>query len=208
MAMKNCYIHPNALVETIDIGEGTRIWAFAHVMRDVSIGQNCNIGDHAFLESGVVVGNGVTIKNNAMLWKGVELADYVFVGPGVIFTNDLYPRSPRLPDAQDRYLAEKQWLMKTFVEEGVTIGANSTIICGILLGRYCTVAAGSVVTKDVPSFSLVAGNPARIIGAVNKEGRVLKQKGEEWVHVSTGNRYRLVQGEMRPIVKKNKKGRE
>jgi len=168
--MSDTYIHKTALVETDQIGADTKIWAFAHVMADVVVGKDCNIGDHVFIESGAVIGDGVTIKNNALIWKGVHVADYVFIGPNVVFTNDLRPRSPRMPLMKDKDLQESDWLVETFIEEGVSIGANATILPGIRLGKYCMVGAGSVVTKDVPPFTLVVGNPARPIGRVNEMG--------------------------------------
>ncbi len=168
--MSEIFIHEKALVETSAIGEGTRIWAFAHVMDGAIIGSECNIGDHAFIESGATIGKGVTIKNNALIWKGVQIADYVFIGPNVVFTNDVRPRSPRMPLMKEKQLTESDWLVETFVEEGASIGANATIVAGVTLGRYCMVGAGSVVTKDVDPFALVVGNPARVIGKVNKYG--------------------------------------
>lgn len=165
------YIHPKALVETDQIGDDTKIWAFAHVMAGAEIGKDCNIGDHAFIEDGATVGNGVTIKNNALIWKGVCIADYVFVGPNVVFTNDMRPRSPRMPLMKEKALSESDWLVETVVEEGASIGANVTILPGIRLGKYCMVGAGSVVTKDVEPFALVAGNPARVIGRVDESGK-------------------------------------
>jgi acetyltransferase-like isoleucine patch superfamily enzyme len=158
------------LVETDAIGTGTKIWAFAHVMPGVKIGTDCNIGDHAFIETGATIGNGVTIKNNALIWKGVHIADYAFIGPNVVFTNDRRPRSPRMPLMKQKGLCEKDWLVETFVEEGASIGANATILPGVRLGKYCMVGAGSVVTKDVAPFTLVAGNPARATGKLDEAG--------------------------------------
>lgn len=168
--MSDIFIHEKALVETDQIGSGTRIWAFAHVMSGAVIGKECNIGDHAFIEAGVRIGNGVTIKNNALIWKGVQIADYVFIGPNVVFTNDLRPRSPRMPLMKAQGLSESDWLAETFVEEGASVGANATIVAGVTLGRYCMVGAGSVVTKDVEPFALVVGNPARRVGYVDHLG--------------------------------------
>lgn len=164
------FIHPQALVETDAIGDDTKIWAFAHVMPGAVIGADCNIGDHAFIETGATVGNGVTIKNNVLIWKGVHIADYAFIGPNVVFTNDRRPRSPRMPLMKQKALSEKDWLVETFVEEGASIGAHATILPGVRLGRYCMVGAGSVVTKDIAPFTLVAGNPARVIGRVDEAG--------------------------------------
>jgi acetyltransferase-like isoleucine patch superfamily enzyme len=144
------FIHQNALVETDRIGEGTRIWAFAHVQAGVTIGSNCNIGDHAFVERGVTLGNNVTIKNGVCIWEHVEVADNVFLGPNVVLTNDLTPRS-RAAD----------WIpVQTHIEEGVSVGANATIVCGIRLGRRALIGAGAVVTRDVRPYELVYGNPA------------------------------------------------
>jgi acetyltransferase-like isoleucine patch superfamily enzyme len=163
-------IHPKALVESDQVGDDTKIWAFAHVMAGAVIGADCNIGDQAFIETGATVGNGVTIKNNVLIWKGVRIADYAFIGPNVVFTNDLRPRSPRMPLMKEKALAEADWLVETVVEEGASIGANATILPGVRLGKYCMVGAGSVVTKDVEPFSLVVGNPAVQIGFVSQAG--------------------------------------
>jgi UDP-2-acetamido-3-amino-2,3-dideoxy-glucuronate N-acetyltransferase len=168
--LNEVYIHPMALVESEQIGEDTKIWAFAHVMADAVVGKDCNIGDHAFIESGVKVGNGVTVKNNAMLWNGVHIADYVFIGPNVVFTNDLRPRSSRMPAMKDQSLKETEWLVETHIETGASIGANATVVAGVTLGEYCMIGAGSVVTKNVEAFTLVLGNPARVVGRVNKLG--------------------------------------
>ena len=170
--MNQPFIHPNALVETQQIGEGTRIWAFAHVLKGVQIGANCNIGDHCFIESGVRIGDNVTIKNDNKLWEGVTIEDGVFIGPGVFFTNDMYPRSPRLPAVQARY-STKQWLLPTCVKEGASLGAGSIIIAGVTIGKYAMVGAGALVTKNVPDHALVIGNPARIRGWVCECGQPL-----------------------------------
>lgn len=163
------FFHPTALVESDSIGAGTRIWAFAHVLPGAVVGRDCQICDHVFIEDGARVGDGVTIKNGVMVWKGVNLGDSVFVGPGVVFTNDPRPRSPRGPAGCVR--EENDRLVETRVEKGASIGANATILPGVRLGEYCMVAAGSVVTRDVPPFALVAGNPARIVGTVDEAGR-------------------------------------
>lgn len=145
--------HPQSLVESSDIGSNTRIWAFAHVLPDVTIGRNCNICDHAYLESGVVIGDNVTIKNSAFLPRGVTVEDNAFIGPGAVFTNDRYPRSRQPMD-----------LLLTRVGAGASIGANCTIVCGVHIGPGAMIGAGSVVTHDIPPSTLARGNPARACG--------------------------------------------
>ena len=171
--MKDLFIHPQALVESEDIGAGTRIWAFAHVMAGAHIGKNCNIGDHCFIESGASIGDNSTVKNGSMVWEGVSLADGVFVGPGVVFTNDLHPRSPRLPEVGSRYGEKRGWLCPTKVERGATLGAGAVILAGVTVGEYAMSAAGAVVTKSVGSYVLVLGNPARQRGWVCRCGQKL-----------------------------------
>jgi acetyltransferase-like isoleucine patch superfamily enzyme len=141
-------------------------------MRDVAIGINCNIGEHCFIESGATVGNNVTIKNGNMIWEGVHLEDGVFIGPQVVLTNDLYPRSPRLSHAAKRY-ADRRWLGPTVVKEGATLGAGAVILAGITIGEFCMVGAGSTVTRSIPPYALVVGSPARVRGWVCRCGRPL-----------------------------------
>jgi UDP-2-acetamido-3-amino-2,3-dideoxy-glucuronate N-acetyltransferase len=171
--VKDRFIHPQALVETEDIGVGTRVWAFAHVMAGAHIGKNCNIGDHCFIESGTSIGNNCTIKNGSMVWEGVSLADGVFVGPGVVFTNDVYPRSPRLLEARNRYDEKRAWLHLTRIERGATLGAGAVILAGVTVGEYAMIAAGAIVTKAVGSFVLASGSPARPVGWVCRCGQKL-----------------------------------
>ncbi|MFQ5854693.1 MAG: DapH/DapD/GlmU-related protein [Anaerolineae bacterium] len=175
--MNGVFIHPASIVESQQIGQGTRIWAFTHVMKDVSIGANCNIGDHCFIESGVIIRNNVTIKNGNMVWEGVTLEDGVFVGPHVLFTNDLYPRSPRLPQAKKRY-SNRRWLLPTLVRKGASLGAGAVILAGITIGEFSLVGAGAVVTGDVPPYALVIGNPAHVRGWVCQCGQPLKSQKE------------------------------
>jgi UDP-2-acetamido-3-amino-2,3-dideoxy-glucuronate N-acetyltransferase len=146
--------HPTALVETEHIGEATRIWAFAHILPGARIGKDCNICDHTFIENDVIVADRVTIKCGVQLWDGVRLEDDVFVGPNATFTNDRYPRSKHRPLEYER----------TIVRRGASIGANATIAPGIVIGERAMIGAGAVVTRNVPPYAKVAGNPGRIIG--------------------------------------------
>ena len=148
------FVHPQALCESDQVGPGTRVWAFAHVLPGAVIGADCNICDGVFVENDVVVGDRVTVKCGVQLWDGVRLEDDVFVGPNATFTNDLFPRSREYPEDFPR----------TIVGTGASIGANATILPGITIGRRAMVGAGAVVTKDVPPNAVVVGNPARIAG--------------------------------------------
>jgi acetyltransferase-like isoleucine patch superfamily enzyme len=141
------------------------VWAFVHIQKKVSVGTECNIGDHSFIENGAIIGNRVTIKNQALIWEGVTIEDEVFIGPRVTFTNDKFPRSPRcsFSSIQKRYSEKKNWLEKTVVKKGATLGAGVIILPGITVGEYAMVGAGSVVTQDVPSYTLVCGNPAKFV---------------------------------------------
>lgn len=129
-------------------------------MKGASIGARVNLGDHAFVESGAVVGNNVTVKNAVCIWDGIVIEDDVFVGPRVTFTNDRYPRSPRMESVRDRYARVENWLCRTIVRKGASIGASATIGPGVELGEFCMVGAGALVTRDVPAYALVVGTPA------------------------------------------------
>jgi UDP-2-acetamido-3-amino-2,3-dideoxy-glucuronate N-acetyltransferase len=155
--MTEYFVHDKGICESTHIGAGTRIWAFAHVLPGAVIGEDCNICDHVFVENDVVVGDRVTVKCGVQLWDGVRLADDVFVGPNVTFTNDRYPRSKAYPEK----------FLETHVGLGASIGANATILPGVKIGRRALVGAGSVVTRSVPAHAIVAGNPARISGYVD-----------------------------------------
>jgi len=163
-ATEGVFVHPNALCESENVGGGTRVWAFAHVMHGARIGRYCNIGDHAFVEDGATIGDRVTLKNGVMVWNGITVEDDAFIGPGVVFTNDLHPRSPRMPEAAGRYAHVENWLTTTVVHRGASIGAGAVILCGVSIGRFAVIGAGAVVTHDVTDHRVAAGNPAEIIG--------------------------------------------
>nr|WP_028578825.1 acyltransferase [Desulfogranum japonicum] len=146
------FVHPNALVETLNIGADTRIWAFVHILPGAVIGSGCNICDNVFIENEVIVGDRVTVKCGVQLWDGLTIEDDVFIGPNATFTNDIFPRSK-----------QAFTLRRTIIERGASIGANATILCGLSIGRGAMVGAGSVVLRDVPPYAVVVGNPARII---------------------------------------------
>ncbi len=172
------FVHEKALCESADVGPGTRVWAFAHIMAGAKVGADCNICDHAFVESGAVIGNRVTVKNNALVWDRVTIEDDVFVGPNAVFTNDLTPRAA--------FKRPTEELLPTVACRGATIGANATIVCGVTIGGYAFVAAGAVVTRDLPPYALVAGNPARQVGWACECGLRLP----ETLACECGRRYR------------------
>lgn len=183
MNQTGVFAHPQAIVETEQVGVGTRIWAFTHVMRDTLIGRDCNVGEQCFIESGVVVGNSVVIKNGVALWGGVVLGDHVFVGPNVVFTNDIMPRAKIFRPA-----------VPTRICEGASIGANATIRCGIEVGRWAMVGSGAMVTRDVPDFALVVGNPSRVRGYVCKCGEKLEFGAEDVAECACGLRFKRRDG--------------
>lgn len=182
------FIHPQAIVESECIGDGTRIWAFAHVLKGAVIGCNCNLGDGAFVESGARIGDNVTIKNQCLIWEGVTIDDNAFIGPNVVFTNDLHPRSPRLGLAHARY-ATKKWLVPTVVGEGASLGASVTILAGVTIGEFATVGIGSVVTRDIPPHTLAFGAPARVRGHVCRCGQKIEFSRGKARCAACGSRY-------------------
>lgn len=161
--MSDYFVHDRAWCESCHIGDNTRIWAFTHVMKGAQIGCDCNIGEHCYIENDVKIGNRVTIKNGISVWDGVILEDNVFLGPHMVMTNDLRPRSKNSDYEQK----------KTLFSEGSSVGANATLLCGITIGRYSMVGAGSVVTKSVGDYWLVYGNPAKHKGYVCECGENL-----------------------------------
>jgi len=155
---KAYFAHPTAVVdEPVEIGEGTKIWHFTHINSGTRIGRNCNIGQNVFIDSGAILGNNIKVQNNVSIYSGVILEDDVFCGPSMVFTNVFNPRS---------FISRKKEFRKTLVGKGATIGANSTIVCGNTIGQFAFIGASSVVTKDVPDYALVYGNPGETKGWV------------------------------------------
>jgi UDP-2-acetamido-3-amino-2,3-dideoxy-glucuronate N-acetyltransferase len=179
-------IHPLADVHSEKIGEGTAIWQFAVVLSKAVIGRNCNINCHTFIENDVVIGDNVTVKSGIYIWDATRIEDDVFLGPNVVFTNDVRPRSKQ----RVRYPI-------TTVSKGASIGANTTILAGVTIGPFAMTGIGSVITRDVPAHALVYGNPARIRGWVDKRGRKLKQMGESIWHDEDGNIYTINNSELK-----------
>ena len=162
------FVHESSYVdENVSIGKGTKVWHFSHIQSGAVIGNNCSIGQNVNVGNNVVMGNYVKIQNNVSVYEGVELEDYVFCGPSMVFTNIKLPRS-EFPQRGSKYY------LKTLVKKSASIGANATIICGVTIGEYALVGSGAVVTKDVPPYSLVVGNPGRIVGEVDKKGKWVK----------------------------------
>ena len=181
--------HPTAVIdEGCTIGEGTRIWHFSHIMPGCVIGEGCNIGQNVVVSPGVKLGRNVKVQNNVSIYTGVECEDDVFLGPSMVFTNVINPRSA---------VARRDQYQRTLVKRGATIGANATIVCGHDIGRYAFIGAGAVVTREVPDFALVVGNPARQSGWMSEHGHKLTfdAKGEATCPES-GQRYELKNGKV------------
>ena len=165
---KNYYVNEYAVIDdNVQIGEGTKVWHFSHIQSGSIIGKSCSLGQNVNVGNNVRIGNHVKIQNNVSVYEGVELEDYVFCGPSMVFTNIVNPRS-KYPQVG------AQFYLKTLVKEGASLGANCTIVCGHTIGRFAFIGAGSVVTKDIPDFALVVGNPSRIIGWVSEAGKRLE----------------------------------
>ncbi|WP_312469065.1 DapH/DapD/GlmU-related protein [Neobacillus sp.] len=178
------FVHESSYIdENVTIGVGTKVWHFSHVQKGAHIGENCSIGQNVNISTNVKIGNGVKIQNNVSVYEGVELEDYVFCGPSMVFTNDLTPRS-KYPKGTEGYI-------RTLVKYGASIGANATIVCGNTIGRWSMIASGAVVTKDVLDYALMAGVPAQQIGWVCECGLVLKN---ELKCNECGKEYTLIEG--------------
>ena len=160
---KKYFIHESSYVDdSVEIGNGTKIWHFSHVQSGAEIGEGCSIGQNVNIGNNVKIGNHVKIQNNVSVYEGVELEDYVFCGPSMVFTNIKVPRS-EFPQRGSEYY------QKTLVKKSASIGANATIVCGVTIGEYALIGSGAVVTKDVPDYALVIGNPGRVVGIVDKK---------------------------------------
>ena len=185
--MGDVFVHPQGLCESDEVGAGTKVWAFAHVMAGARLGRDCNVCGGAFIETGAVLGDKVTVKNNVLIWDKVTVGNAVFLGPGAVFTNDMDPRAG--------FKKDPSAFLPTVVEDGATIGANATIVCGTTIGRSAFVGAGTVVAHDVAPHALVVGNPARRIGWVCECG---KRLGDD-LRCECGRAYRLA-GEREGLV--------
>ncbi len=186
------FVHPSAIVdEGASIGGGTKIWHFSHIMPGAVIGANCNVGQNVFIANGVVLGDQVKVQNNVSIYEGVVCEDEVFIGPSAVFTNVVNPRSA---------VNRKSEYRPTIVGKGATIGANATIVCGNTIGAYAFIGAGAVVTKAVPPYALVVGNPARQIGWMSEYGERLHfdEKGEAVCPFSS-KLYRLVDNKVEKL---------
>lgn len=184
-AESGVFVHPDGRCESEDVGVGTRIWAFAHVLKGAILGRECNVCDGAYIESGAVVGNRVTVKNQVMIFEGVTIEDDVFLGPGVIFTNDMNPRAFIKKHGDE--------LLPTLVRRGATLGAGSVVVCGTSIGEYAFVGAGAVVARDIPDRAFVVGNPGQVIGWACDCGLRLPQDllcscGRAWLRTADGVR--------------------
>ena len=164
MTERNYFVHESSYVdENVAIGKGTKIWHFSHVQTGSEIGKECSIGQNVNIGNNVTIGNNVKIQNNVSVYEGVELEDYVFCGPSMVFTNIKVPRS-EFPQRGSNFY------QKTLVKKSASIGANATIICGVTIGEYAMIGSGTVVTKDIPAYALVVGNPGKVIGKVDEKG--------------------------------------
>ncbi|MCX7954837.1 MAG: N-acetyltransferase [Bacteroidales bacterium] len=183
--MSEYYSHPTAIIdEGAQIGKNTKIWHFSHIMKNCIIGENCNIGQNVFIAEGVILGRNVKVQNNVSIYTGVICEDDVFLGPSMVFTNVVNPRSA---------IVRKDQYKKTIVKKGATIGANATIICGVVIGEYAFIGAGAVVTKDVKPYALVVGNPARQVGWMSEYGHRLHfDSNGIAVCPESGQKYKIV----------------
>ena len=188
------FAHETAVIDSAcEIGKGTKIWHFSHLMKDCKIGENCNIGQNVVVSPGVELGKNVKIQNNVSVYTGVCCEDDVFLGPSMVFTNIINPRSA---------INRKDQFLRTIVRKGASIGANATIICGIEIGKYALIGAGAVVTKNISSYALVVGNPAKQIGWVSEYGHRLSFN-EQGIAIceESGEKYQLVENSVNKLIR-------
>jgi UDP-2-acetamido-3-amino-2,3-dideoxy-glucuronate N-acetyltransferase len=188
---KGYFVHPAAVIdEGVEIGEGTKIWHFTHIMPGAKIGRNCIVGQNVFIGSGVTLGNNIKVQNNVSIYDGVILEDDVFCGPSMVFTNVFNPRS---------FISRKKEFRMTLVRKGATIGANVTVVCGNMIGHYAFIGAGSVVTRDIPDYALVYGNPGRMKGWVCQCAEEITFRSGKAVCKDCGKKYKKDSTGVKPI---------
>lgn len=195
--MNPFFIHESSYIDTdVTIGKNTKIWHFCHILSNTQIGDNCSFGQNCVVGPNVSIGDNVKVQNNISIYEGVEVEDDVFIGPSVVFTNVINPRS---------FIVRKQEYKKTLLKKGASIGANATIVCGNTVGEYALIGAGTVVTKNIPNFALVVGNPGRQVGWVSKAGHKLKFDDSHLAECpETGERYLLNAGNVVVLENENR----
>jgi len=191
MEHSNSFIHPTSIIDTgSSIGDGTKVWHFCHVMGSASIGTNCVLGQNVYIDAEVKIGNGVKIQNNVSVYKGVVIEDDVFLGPSMVFTNVINPRS---------FIERKNEMRPTIVKKGASIGANASLLCGIEIGEFAMIGAGAVVTKNVPAYALMMGNPAHQKGWVSRAGMLLDfDAGNMAICTHSGEKYQRFENQIFP----------
>ena len=192
MNKKDVFIHETTVVDdNCEIGEGTKIWHFSHIMSNSKIGNNCNLGQNVVISPDVILGDNVKVQNNISVYTGVICEDDVFLGPSMVFTNVINPRSA---------IVRRGKYIKTLVKKGATIGANATIVCGNTIGRFAFIGAGAVITKDVPDYALVVGNPGKQIGWMSEFGhRLVFNKENVAICPESNEKYQLIDGEIKKM---------
>jgi UDP-2-acetamido-3-amino-2,3-dideoxy-glucuronate N-acetyltransferase len=190
----NYYVHPTSIIDdNCQIGEGTKIWHFSHIMPGAVIGNNCNLGQNVVVSPKVILGNNVRVQNNVSIYEGVICEDDVFLGPSVVLTNVINPRSA---------ISRKEEFKTTLIKKGATIGANATIVCGHTIGEYAFIGAGAVVTKDVPAYALIVGNPGRQTGWMSEHGQKLVfDENNRAVCIESGDAYILENKQVKRVYK-------
>ena len=190
--MSKFYVHESSIIDTnVEIGEGTKIWHFSHVLSNTKIGVNCSFGQNCVVGPKVTIGSGVKVQNNISIYEGVEIEDDVFLGPSMVFTNVINPRA---------FISRKEEFKKTLLKKGCSIGANATVICGITIGEYALIGSGAVVNRDVQPYSLMVGIPARQIGWVSRAGNTLSfNEDDEAIDSFDNSKYKIVNDKLESI---------